>query len=754
MIRKYSLSLFALLWMALLPAQAQRQVNYADKLFSQLNFEAAAAWYSDAWASKKGVDDPAHVLARLGDCYRLLNNSGQAETWYAQAVAVDGVGAETVYQYAQMLKANQKYDAALSAFRRYAGLRPDDASVPAILESLTRLEYLMTVNPEVEVAPVDFNTSGSDFGPCIASGKLFFTSNGMPGAGDREDVWTGANFLRLFETELTGQEPDAKAEAVKSGINGRYHDGPVTADPERGDLYVTRSNYQGRKATSGSESLVRLKLMRLASDGQGGWTGEVLDDFPFNSDDYSVGHAAFSPDGQTIYFASDMDHPDAKGGIDLYRASRQDDTWGNLENLGPAVNSAGDDMFPFMSDEGHLFYASNGRGGLGGLDIYEAIPDEGQNWSVYHTGAPLNTHKDDFGLVLFPGTRRGFFASNRPGGAGDDDIYRFTDRGMLLAGRVVDELSGDPLCNSLVELRLAGSVQGTMLTDCDGLFRFPVKPGLDYGLEACLDGYLCNKSVQVSTVSSRPGDVIRAEVPLKQFAPADLLVRAVDASTGEWIADSRIQFYDGCTGNRPEGRRHTEQGARYPVSAGCDYFLSAMAPGYLPRDTNYITASGFDGGVLEIPLISQVRFNAADLDNGLVFHHIYYNFNESGIRSDADADLERIAEFMMANPTAKVSIESHTDARATAAYNKTLSDRRAASAREWLIGRGIGPERLLATGFGESRPVNGCTDNIRCTEEEHQRNRRTEFRVTDGSISTESLERFQVEVDPCPDCPF
>lgn len=735
--------------------QAQRGLKYADSQYDQFNFEAAAALYEDALNGKKAVPDRTYVLTRIADCYRLMNQSEPAEGWYAKAMSAGGVEDETIYHYAQMLRANQKYDAAIEEFERFLTKQPENQEVSAIVDGLYRIEEISKINPEYDVRIAPFNTEGSDFGPYVHKDKLIYATNGQRSGKAKIDVWTNKIFLQLFEVNVAGYDQFSDVQKLNNKSNGLYHDGPVCVDSKTKDIYITRNNYVNRKATEDEEDIVNLKIMRQVSNGGASWGGDLIDDFPFNSDDYSVGHASISKDGQHIYFASDMPHEDAIGGVDIYMATRQGDSWGDLVNLGSEINTIGDDMFPFITDHDHLLYASNGKEGLGGLDLFEAIPDENGGWdAVYNMGAPLNTNHDDFALVFKGEKREGFFTSNRPSEFGDDDIYSFQDNGIVLIGTVVDALTGEPVCNSNVDLIFAGAEADNVLTKCDGDFRFSVKPGVKYGFEACAEGYYCNVDVTASTEGAEPGDVIRVEIPINKDIPIPLTVIVIDEETKEPISTSTVNLFDGCNGQRFNKQSDEAGKSDYQGAEGCDYYISSMAPTYFPKDVNYSTAGITDKAEVVIELGKQGMFDVADLEDGLVFYHIYYDFDESYIRPDADPDLQRVLAFMSENKEAIVQIESHTDARAPLQYNKTLSENRAKAAKEWLMTKGVSAERLHSVGFGEVKPVNGCVDNVKCSEEEHQLNRRTEFRIIAGRVDTRSLARFDVTVDPCAACPF
>ncbi len=733
-----------------------KKTKFADNYFEKFNFEAAAANYEGLLGNKK-IDDEVYLLEKLGDCYRLMNDTEQAEAWYAKAVAKEGVPSEAVYQYAQMLRSNSKYAPAILEFQRYQSMEPEDEHVGEIIAGLQEVERLLQQNESYNIQITPINSGSSDFSPFVHEDILYFASNGYPTANSKHDVWTDKPFLQVYKVDVAGYDQFGDVQFLdQKKLNGTYHDGPLAVDPTNNDLYLTRNNYNNRKITKDGEKNVNLKVFRKTQSEDGKWDGDVIDDFPFNSDDYSVGHVSISKDGQTLYFASDMPHDNAQGGVDIYKATRDGDSWGNLENLGTEINSRGNERFPFINDDGHLFFASDGLPGLGGMDIFEAIAIEEGGWSnVINMGAPLNTNYDDFALFLKDEVREGYFTSNRPSEYGDDDIYAFKDEGIRLVGIVVDANTGEPICNSQVEMKLGIAQEGTMVTDCDGKFRFPVKPGNIYDFNACADDYGCNNDITASTKGLMPGNVVEVKIPLKQDIPIKLTVTVIDEKTKEPITTSRVNFYDGCYNHR-NFRQSDENGQSvYDAMEGCEYMIGGFASTYFPKDTIISSAGVTEDMEVVIELSKDGMFDVADMgEEGIIFYDIYYDFDESYIRGDANPDLQVVYDFMAANTDVVVSIESHTDARAPYQYNIDLSKRRAAAAKDWLIAKGIDEKRLMSTGFGEIKPRNGCIDNVRCTEEEHQQNRRTEFRLVSGKIDTRSLQRFDVTVDPCLKCPF
>jgi outer membrane protein OmpA-like peptidoglycan-associated protein len=516
-------------------------------------------------------------------------------------------------------------------------------------------------------------------------------------------------------------------------------------------VYVTRNNYDNRKVMGktgkSDDNIVKLKLYIAEVDGDD-WKAEK--EFKYNSDEYSIGHAALSADGKYLYFVSDM--PGGFGGTDIYVCEQVGEDWLAPKNAGPSINTEGDEMFPWVAKDNTLYFASDGHGGLGGLDVFSVKGEPGAWGAVKNMGSPINSPQDDFGLIRDKDDNSlGYFTSDRIGGKGSDDIYMFRDNGIVLVGIVVDAKTDSPICKSVVDLRQGSDVKGRANTECDGKFEFSVIPEKVYKLKGCAEGYHCNE-VGASTVGVKAGDTVFVKIPLDKEEDVKLEVLVIDRQTREPIGGSAVVVKGRCDNTEQTGTSNAAGMSYYDAKIECDYPVSATAEGYLPGSTEVTTVG--------VPANSTVKA-IVELDKIKVFDDqpilldIYYDFDKWNIRvPESDKELQRLLDFMNVNPGTIVEIGSHTDARAPFEYNIRLSQRRAQSVVDWLLARGISKERIKAVGYGETKPVNKCTDNVPCSEEEHQLNRRTEFRVIGNNIDITSQRKTDMLVDPCKKCPF
>lgn len=414
-----------------------------------------------------------------------------------------------------------------------------------------------------------------------------------------------------------------------------------------------------------------LYLSRLVN---GQWTEPTY--LPVNDSLAWDGSPAFSRDGKTLYFASNR--AGGVGGIDLYRTNM--DASGRFSkpvNMGKDINTAGDEMFPYVSPDNKLYFASDGHPGLGKLDLFVAVRSQGVI-SIENLGIPFNTPQDDFGLVFFEDTENGFFASNREGGKGDDDIYFFSNP-------------------------VADTPDSTILAQNDPTNPMnPNNPNFIKGQPKVVR-YFLEGTVLTNNTAAIPIDSARVRI----------------------LADSAdVELAELTTGNAGKF-------GRYSLEEGKDYVLLVEKKGYLTKrelfsmDGKSIPPIFLNKVLTDTTYRVTVRLDDLELNKTFTLENIYYDLDKYNIRSDAAEELDKLVQILKDNPTIKIELASHTDARATDAYNNNLSQQRAQSAVNYLISRGIETERLTAKGYGERQLI---VQNAK-TEEEHQRNRRTEFTV-------------------------
>jgi outer membrane protein OmpA-like peptidoglycan-associated protein len=501
-----------------LPAQAQKALKTADQHFQKYEYALALEQYKKAAAGKTMTTALARQIAA---CYRLMNNAREAAAWYEQVVQLAAPEPADYLFYAEAARRNGDYLKAKQLYLTYAELVPaqEQQAQQWIATCENAQAWIASPQPYALSRQQALNSPHADFSPVYYQDGLVFTSD-RPAAGTSGDKqisgWTGNPYAQLFYTKREDSTWSAPT-ALPAPLNTHLQNGSAVFSPDGQTVYFTRINkmkvskrntnrdpFSWVKFTSENMDVNRLELFMATRQGDS-WTTPVA--FPYNKvSEYSVGHPALSPDGQLLYFVSDM--PGGLGETDLYFSRKQaDGTWGTAVNLGPQINTAGKEMFPSMSPKGELHFSSAGHPGMGGLDLFAAAGAESSWTQVRNLKYPLNSPQDDFGILLDSTGEGGFVSSNRESTDGTDDIYAFKYMRIpcQLAGQTVEKFQVKPgvfnvvpVGNVLVRLYQQGDTTARITySDAAGNFTFAILDGLTYTLKATKSGYL-TRSAQIS----------------------------------------------------------------------------------------------------------------------------------------------------------------------------------------------------------------------------------------------------------------
>lgn len=502
-------------------AFSQEQLSLRDRgnlLFDRYEYARAAEIFSSLAGDGKGrLSD----MERAAESYFLMRDFVNAEYWYSRVAGHTDHEATHVLRYGDVLKANGKYAEAKKQYEQYRALSgvTEDVSL-RIAGCDSALVWMARPTAHRLHNESGVNTPGSEFSVSLIGDQLYYAGEARGSQGDYG--WTGRPFLKLHEV---GSGAQGLVSPVLAGVelNGAdYHVGPV-ATPDGGrTLYVTRT-YEGKDTGIDREGKRRYRTQRLElyiyGQQDGKWVG-----VPFEHNDprgYSVGHATFSADGNLLYFVSDR--PGGQGGTDIWYSERRGDSWGDPVNAGAAINTAGNELFPYFDQDGAFYYSTDGLAGMGGLDIFSTRG--GRNvWSApVNLGSPLNSPADDFSYVAIRDTelvREGFLSSNRAGGVGEDDIYSFVLNKpqpivLVLVGKVTHKSTGAALGGAEVELRgQDGAVLGRVSSQLDGTFSFPIDTGLRYLVHGSLTKFSPDSS-GVSSLGIVKSDTLWTELVLE-----------------------------------------------------------------------------------------------------------------------------------------------------------------------------------------------------------------------------------------------
>jgi peptidoglycan-associated lipoprotein len=464
---------------------AKSRTPKADKAFNAAQYYTASALYKKAYAKLKKREDKATAAFKAGECARMMNNSMEAEDFYGKAVAAKYQDPIAILRYAEALKANGKYAEAIVKYNAYKAEVPSDpkgdTGVKASEQAQAwkdkptrhRVDNLSALNSKYYDFAVAENPADTN--------SVVFTSSREEAVGTKNDNWYGEKYYDLFVASRDNNGKWSTPTSFTNVLNTENSDGAASFSADGKTMYYTTCPHSKDKNT-----FCQIMVSKMAD---GKWSEGVS--LPFNSETYTTGQPSLSPDGKILYFVSDM--PGGSGGKDIWM-SRWDDAsgaWGTPANLGAGINTDGDEMFPYAGRAGKLYYSSNGKPGMGGLDIFSSSFENGVWSEANNLKSPMNSSGDDFGL-FFTNETNGFLSSNREGGKGGDDIYNFIipPLNLAVAGKVYDTDTKVPIEGALVELFGSDGTTLSVKTGSDGTYRYPLNPNVKYKISASFTGYL------------------------------------------------------------------------------------------------------------------------------------------------------------------------------------------------------------------------------------------------------------------------
>ncbi len=780
--------LWAFLFLGNFLAVAQNKFSFADKQYNQMRYAHAIEAYEEALKYAKPSYD---VYLHLADSYYKVGDMKNAERvfrLYTSDTTLVGLDAKGMYQYAQVLSQNGKYDEAADWFEKYNKIKT--------LQTDTRGEDFHKAYKHniydfykdsvlFDVYRLDINSPQSDFGPAFYDkGIVFASARKMENGVRRVHSWNNAAFLdlyyidtsavnaRVYETHhgkekdthktysyLSGNETLHSDETFRTSndsrtvgyhahvfnrdtnqyhssdpkpfgdkLNSKFHDGPCSFNPKQDMVIFTRNS--PKKSQDG---ITKMSLYVSTKKDSLHW-GKPKS-FPFNNKEYSIAHPAFSADGKTLFFASDM--PGGFGGMDLYKCSFDGKRWSRPTNLGPIVNTEGNEVFPFADVHNVVYFSSNGHPGLGGLDLFK-YEDE----KVQHLNYPLSSKKDDFGVAVWADGRKGYLSSNRDFGGFDDDLYYFqASKLMILAGKTYDAYTKKVLKNARLVLKdTTGKVIGETTSDSLGDYKLEIEHEKVYNLLGTKEKYY-DTTAYITTTGTR-GQTVQKDIFLWKKLDVALLGLVTDKETGEPLGDVHVKLADVKTGQDvldthtpPDGKfRSMTFEKKYKDTVQFDIHLAKDK--YLTKTIRFVALVDSAGDIQinqKLDLTMDKVKIGTDIGKVLNLNPIYFDLGKWDIRPDGAAELDKVAAIMQENPTIVIELGSHTDCRSSKKYNQELSDKRAKSSAEYIVSKGIDPSRIYGKGYGESKLINNCAcegpKKSSCTEEEHQLNRRTEFLI-------------------------
>lgn len=505
------MSLLVILITSISFAQKNR-IEKANKEFDKYSYIDAREIYlkvvEDGYAS-------AQVFQKLGDTYYFNSEYGQAAEWYQRSINEFANETDAIYYYraAQSLKSLGNYEESDKLMETYKKVGGDNIIVRNFTEDPNYLKSIAFQAKGYTVNQVSINSESSDFGPSFYLDKLVFAKAAEVNEGEQVYEWNQQPFLDLYVADMDAEGKLSNVSPLDGEINTRYHESSSAFTKDGGTVYFTRNNFTDGKKGRDKQKTIRLKLYKATKSGENFWTN--IEELPFNSDDYSVAHPALSVDEKRLYFASDK--PGTLGMSDLWYVDiNEDGTYGSPTNLGPTINTEARESFPYISEKNNLYFSSDGRSGLGGLDIYVSpLDDAGKPSKITNLGEPANSNQDDFGFIINEGARLGYLSSNRDGDQGSisDEIYRVQEKcEITIVGAITNKVTGVAIPGAIVTLLDSNnSALETVTAGNDGNYSFTTMVECDstYLIRANSDGCEFNEEI-VET----PNETGTIEVPV------------------------------------------------------------------------------------------------------------------------------------------------------------------------------------------------------------------------------------------------
>jgi outer membrane protein OmpA-like peptidoglycan-associated protein/tetratricopeptide (TPR) repeat protein len=696
-------------------------VGQANKNFVNLAYVKAIKKYEKLNESDQLSDS---LKGQLGIAYLKVSETVKSENIFAEIPTVN-LSDNQLFMYSQALKYNGKYAEADRIAAKYNERNPNDSRAEELLNTLPKIEKILSEKRYL-IEAVDFNSEQSDFAPFVYEDEVYFSSaRDLDYIIKRKYAWKETPYLNVLKSKIKGND-FSNPKLFSVDMRSMYHDGPICISKDGNELFITRNmvhdfigvNFKKKKDYN------HLRILRFIKSPNGTWSNPI--ELPFNSEEYSCGHACLSPDGTRLYFTSNM--PGGIGGSDIYYSERKDDEWGEPINLGKDINTEGDEMFPFIHDGGRLYFASNSKVGMGGLDVYVA-EIKGNGYQVKNMGHPINTKNDDFAIYLTEDGLNGFFSSNREGGKGDDDIYRFKVLKDInfkkgLKGKLINQNTRQVISNIPVKLTAPdGTLIAQVTTDSEGMLITEVE-----GIESITafvnipDYFPYNETIAITS------ETVEFEMALKPrpfygiygtvFLLPDMSPIPEVILRMEPIGGSTTSIVSGVNGK-----------FKTKLEPNTTYDLVFTKKNFFTKRVKYTTADK-DTGYTSVNEFMQLGLEKAEIGKSIEIM-ILYDLGKWNIREDAAEELEDMVQFLKDNPEIRIELGSHTDARGSTESNQILSQKRAESAVNYMVERGIEEERIVAKGYGETKLKNKCIDGVRCSEDEHQANRRSEVTIID-----------------------
>jgi outer membrane protein OmpA-like peptidoglycan-associated protein len=682
--------------------------DYAKKLSSTLNYsEAYPVWAEMATKSIKKNQPNWKFIKNASITAGYTEQYDKALMWTERLITNPVRISEDWEHYFNLLLINNKHDRLMGAIDSALLLMPDSTRLQYWKKSAPIILKQLTDNSEYSIANYRQLKKGEEFCAVPYKGAVVIVSNRRnTGFVNRNYSWTGQFFTDLIAIgDTTLLEKDKLWKEIK---RTNPHDGPIafSADNKTAVLTVNQKELD----IQGNIRLSQLEL-KIYREKDGVWNEEI---FPYNNKTYSVGHGVLDQQGN-LYFASDK--PGGLGGVDIYKSSYTNGSWSEPVNLGSKVNTWGNEVFPFISNNGTLYFSSNGWPGNGGLDVFY---QENQNSEPKHIGNPINTNADDFGIYVDENTGRGFLSSNRNNFK--DEIYTISKPVYKIEAEVLlSTCDNKPLVKQTILVKnLKTNSEDKLITDDKGKVSF--KPSMNTSYKFTYSGEGNSSSCSVDKTFDKEGKIpVKLSSNYKTFSGKLKVVN----DKGENVDGAQITYFS--KGKVTKKFLSSKAISVIDLSSQeiveTDSIVAVMINYSDARVTLNKSGECNTDKSFTLTLVKKSELEFIKLEN------IYYDFDLWDLRPEGKIELDKLVKYMKEHPDLTVELGSHTDSRGSDYYNEWLSERRSQSCVKYIRAAGIPSDKILAKGYGETKLVNKCSNGVSCTSVEHQLNRRTELNI-------------------------
>lgn len=695
--------------------QAQ-DLKRAKTYFERAFYSDAIPLYEELVKSNRSKE----VVQNLADSYYNTYQLPRAAKWYAYLTEVYGenLSEDYYFKYSQTLKSIGQYGEATEVLMEYYTQADQTAKVEKLKAALSYLENVDAIGERFTLKSLALNTERSEFGAAQVDSNLVYSAakkKEFP-LGNKIYRWNNQGYLDLYQHPVSNLDlGDSISTSFSKKVNTKMHEGTFAISRDGQTLYFTRNNFIHGKKRTDSKKISNLNIY-IATLKDGEWTNIAA--LPFNGDDFSTEHPALSPDGKTLYFASDR--TGGQGSFDLYSVTVfNNGTFGEPKNLGDKINTERKEQFPFVDKNDNLYFSSNGHAGFGLLDVFISKNNNGTFEKPDNLGFPVNGGYDDFSIAINTDGKTGYFSSNRPDGKGSDDIYAFTETQPLLienckqliAGVITDKTTKMILSNASVSLLDADNkVVQTLITAADASFSFSVECASQYRIEAKKEAYLANfKTVQTDKERNATKDGSLTLYSIQERAKQAALVQQKKQEEAEKLTlletEIKLKKEKIAAQEQIQAKKENEERNKVKQEKAKKERLQKIEETIQKEDA----------------IVKEDERTIIKTDE------IHFDYSLWYLRRESRERLVKVIEIMKSNPSMVIEIGTHTDIRGNDNYNKNLSQKRANSVKIFMVKNGIQGKRVIAKGYGESQPIVECKTEEDCTEEDHEWNRRCEF---------------------------